>query len=279
MKNWLNNFKLDKVNENGAAGTPATPPADAKPPTQQPPKAEHPALEESGNNVDDLGYDIEPPAGTPPKDGPGDKKPADKKPADKKAVVEKKVETPATGYAGEPPKVEDEPPPPKAPPAEPPALDDFDKVLDGLGEADKLAFKGMATKTKLTPDQLKELAVMRKQEIKAANDFTDEQTKSRERQVMQQRATWHKELKEDKDFGGENFDKSVAKAEQVLEEFFPLTKKALTEHKTMLPPYYMRDLAKLAEHMFGNKETLVTGDPATPPKEKEESDDALSFYE
>jgi hypothetical protein len=45
----------------------------------------------------------------------------------------------------------------------------------------------------------------------------------------------------------------------------------------MLPPYVMRDLAKLAEHLY-KTERLQQGDPPAPAKSKDDEDSPYAFY-
>ena len=98
----------------------------------------------------------------------------------------------------------------------------------------------------------------------------------KENAIKQTRIDWHRELKTDPKFGGEQFAHNLAQAEKVIENFMPNVKKVLTERGSMLPPYVMRDLADLAKTLYGSK-SLVQGDP--PVVKDEGTDDALAFYE
>jgi hypothetical protein len=92
------------------------------------------------------------------------------------------------------------------------------------------------------------------------------------------RVSYHKELKEDKEFGGENFAHNIKQAGKVLTEFFPGMKKALTDRGSMLPPYIMKDLSKLAKHLYSTN-TVVHGDPVVDKKkESDEQSSPLDFY-
>lgn len=271
MKFFMPMLKLDKLNDEGGGGgmpkpPPATPPAapitPATPPVEAPGNDDH---------LDELGYEIAPKEGeaTPP--------------VEKKAAAISKdtepVKEPATGYDKEPaaPVVE----PPATPPVVTPpvAQDDLDKALVGLPDIELKKIKDFATLNKITPEQATAYAALRKQEIKDAQDHYEKTQKEFENEKLKTKAEWHKELKNDPDFGGEKFLVNVAKVDKVLEQFLPGLKKSLTERKAMLPPYLMRDLAKLGDHMFGT-ETLVQGGPKGPDAPVEKSgDEALDWYE
>ena len=85
-------------------------------------------------------------------------------------------------------------------------------------------------------------------------------------------------MKNDPALGGEKFEHNVMQAEKVLEEFMRATKTMLTERGSMLPPYVMRDLARLAEHLYAAPVFNSGEPPAPPPEPKEENNDPLAFY-
>lgn len=238
----------------------APPPAD--PPAAVPPKEEE---------VDDFGYAKEPSPPDEKKDPPKE----EKKEGEKAPVIPKleDIKEPATGYDKEPEKLED-PPKKEDPPKE---SDEIDKMFDGIPKKEVDRVRALIEKHKPSPELLKDYADNLKKDYVDAKANHDQSVKAAEREKQQIRATWHKELKEDTTFGGANFKTNVARGEKVLEEFMPHTRKALTDNKSMLPPYVMRDLATLADHLYPEQK-LVQGDP--PPKEeaKDESDSALDFY-
>lgn len=251
---------VPKVNESENPNPPANPAV---------PKAEG-----NNDNLDELGYEKTP---ADPKTPEGKEK-SEVDPKAKAAAAEpKKVENPGTGYGDEPPKVEELPPVVKEEPKGEP--DEIDKAVGELPKEDAAKVKDFAKKYALTPEQIKAYGDLRRSELKEAAATFERRKQEIENEKVKIRATWHNELKQDKDFGGENFAKSIDQAEKVLEEFMPNTKKHLTEHKTMLPPYVMRDLAKLGIHLYSSTENLVHGDPTVPVESKEKTDDALSFYE
>lgn len=208
------------------------------------------------DGLDDLGYE------TPKVDPIVDDKPKvepEVKPEDVK------VETPATGYDKPPvePKVETEPE------KEDPNAEKNDKTLTkenvdvALGELpegyDKERTAKFALDNKMTKEQLENFVAMSKED--SVNSKKDQ-----EAQVLATRAGWHKELQEDKEFGGEHFDVNVHKVDQVLEKFFPNMKKALTDNKGMMPPYLMRDFLKVSKLLDPTTE-LIDGEPKAVVKE------------
>jgi hypothetical protein len=251
---------LDKINDEGGGGAP---PVESK--VEPPPAANTPPPKEGGKEFDDLGY--EKPA--PPKD----EKPPDEK--TKEPIVDKKVEVKATGYAEPPPKIEEPPPAPKV--ETPPVLDEIDEMVKELPKEEAAKMKEFAKTHSVPKEILKAFAELRKTEIKNAETYQANAEKEALLQEQRNRAAWHKELKDDPAFGGEKFDKNVSQTEKVLEEFLPQTKKMLTERKGILPPYLMRDLAKLADHLYAT-EKLVQGEPKVETEEKTKEDDPLAFY-
>ncbi len=249
---------LDKADDDkGGGGAPDS--AEKQPP----PAADDKTAKEGGDNVDDFGYEKTPEA-------PADKKPADKKPDDKPA---EEVKAPATGYEAEPKPIEEEKP------VDPPAVevpDELDPLLKDLPKDESGRIKDFAKKNGLSKEQVTAYADVRKKEFADAKVAQAKYEKDMENAKLKVRADWHAELKSDAVFGGEKFQHSVSRVNKVLEEFMPQTKKALTDNSGMLPPYVMRDLAKLADHLYP-VEKLVTGDPAS-EGEKEEKDSPLDFY-
>jgi hypothetical protein len=256
---------MNKAGEGDAGAPPQTPPSEtppATPPSDPPPKAE-------GDHLDDLGY--EKPKGETPK--PGDKPP---KTPPKEPT---KVENPVTGYGDEPPKVDD---PPATPPVTPPAPPtDLEKKLEGLNPGFLAIAKEQIDKLGLDGEKLDKFIEFKKQEQKEAIDWVQHQKDETARQEKIRNAGWHKELKEDPVFGGENFALNVSRGEKVLDEYLPELKKELTMAKQMLRPSIMRGLARLADQLYPD-DNLVQGDPPPPEGDKgskNEKVDPLAFYE
>lgn len=249
MRNFIPTHKLDKASEAGGGS------------------GNEPEKQQEDAEVDDLGYaKPAPEAGEKGKEGD----------SEKKDPAEAEVKDPATGYDKAPEKVEDPAPDPKTDDKKP-EPDEFDKVLVGLSEDEIVEAKDFATKHKLSVEQIKAYGDLRKVRIAADEQAQKDAQKNFENEKLKIRASWHKELKEDRDFGGGNFEANVSKAEKVLAEFMPSTKKSLTERKAMLPPYVMRDLAKLADTLYATGK-LVHGEPKAAPAPKTDIDEALDFY-
>lgn len=269
MLDFIPKHYLNQKTEGAQGGPPAPPPPAQQQvsPPQPPPST--PPTETEGYSDADFGYEKhtdEPKKGDQEKPGEGKAPPpVPPQPAE--------VKDPATGYGAEPPKVDPAPP---APPAAPPVVDDLDKALGELPKTELTKIKDFMTKHKVAPEVAKEYGELRRQEIAEAQKWSQDQEKAGEQRIAQMKADWHKELKEDKDFGGENFSQSVQAVERVMQDFMPSTKKRLTESKGMLPPYLMRDLAKVAETLYKNP-ILVQGDPPA-PKASETEDSPLDFY-
>ena len=122
------------------------------------------------------------------------------------------------------------------------------------------------------------LVNLRKSEFDANLAQAEEAKKAQARAIEKVKASWDKELRTDATFGGDKFAHNVAQVEKVLADFMPSTKKTLTERGSMLPPYVMRDLAKLAEKLYA-AEKLVQGEAAVGEAVVEDKqDDHLSFY-
>lgn len=258
-------LKLDKVNPDAAAGAP--PPA--KPPEQVPPATPPPEAEEEGDSeFDDHGYPKAPKAAAPEKKGEAPKA------GDPKAKDPATPPEDSTGYGAEPKVVPpSETPPPAAAPTPP---DDFDKALEGVPELDAKEIKAFAVEHKLPADIAKKWGEKVKANVEQQRINLVNAEKQAEHQRSVQRQAWYKELKEDKDFGGEKFDLNTSRAQKVFSEFMPSTKKALTANGSMLPPYVMRDLAKLADHLYAT-DKLQQGEPIKPDVAVEE-DDGTDFY-
>lgn len=274
MTRFMPMLKLDKASEAaGGAGAPETPPKDpAKPPAEQPPAAKSPPTEGDGDQFDELGYP-KVPAEKPPEEKGKDK--AGDPPAKTPPEKAPDLKDSASGYGAEPPKVD---PPAEKPPETPPAApDDLDKALEGVPKEDAKVIKELAVESKLSPEVVKKMGDKVKEVFAQNQKNATDMQKQFEQQKLQTRATWHKELKDDPTFGGENFEANVAKVNKTLTEVLPSIKETLTKNKEMLPPNVMRDLAKLADHLHP-KETLQQGDPPAPPPKEEKTDDALDFY-
>lgn len=257
---------LEKADDGEGGGAPKS---EAEPKSDM--SKDDPSSEGEGNQLDDFGYEI-------PKEE-GDKKPEGKE--GKKPEVQKeeptKVENPATGYGDEPAKVEDKKE--EEPPAKEEEIDlGYEVKVEGLPKDEVKGLKEFFKKNEVPEKVAQAFIEKRKSEIAQQEKAKADQEKAYEAERQKIRSDWHKELKSDPTFGGEKFGHNVLRAEKVIEEFMPNTKKRLTETKAMLPPYVMRDLVKLADQLYST-EKLVQGDPSAPDVENEKGDDdPLAFY-
>lgn len=200
---------------------------------------------------------------------------------DEKELLDQKVE-PASGYEKEPPKDAGSKEPEKKEEivAAPAAKDDeFDIKDPGDLLPDEInAIKDFVKKYKVSKEVASGLVEVKKAEIaKLQASIKDHKEKSA-KEMLKVRHGWYEELKADAEFGGEKFDFNVKRVDKVMQDFLPNLKKKLTDSKGMLPPYIMRDLAKLGSHLYSS-ENLVGGDPSKGEKEsKEKENDPLAFY-
>ena len=213
--------------------------------------------------VDDFGYGI-----TPPKEETLPPPPI--KPPEPPKLED--VKDPATGYGKEPPK-----PPEIIPPKiKLPEINlEYELEVKDLDPKIVQSVKDFAKKNMLTKDMAQAFVELKRSEVES---FKQQQIQQQEL-IAKTKSDWDKELRDHPTFGGDNFAKSVMKVEKVLLDHMPETKKFLTEKGSMLPPYVMRDFAKLADHLFGT-ENLKTGDPhAGDPEDKDKKENnPLDFY-
>lgn len=283
MLNFIVRILMDKAGEPAPGGAPHLPPPPIPPP---PVKAATfpPKIEEDGDDIDDLGYkkatskaETKKEPGKEDPKASGEKEDPVTKPEDIKGNL--------TGYEENAPVV-DEPEPPKNDPPPPPPTD-LEKKLEGLHKsfADKIKDQVGRIQKKGLPaekekEMIDELIADKKQEQVDAQAWGERQQKENELAVKKQKANWHKELKEDPDFGGANFLTNVSRGAKVLDEYLPELKKELTDNRQMLRPSVMKGLARLADALYRD-DKLVQGDQVEAQKaaeEKEKEDDPLAFY-
>lgn len=213
---------------------------------------------------DDFGYD-EPEVVTPPA--------APAVPAKAPEVVPP-VEAPVSGYVKPAPAA-----PVVTPPAEPAkaaetvvdpavetpeqkALKEIETAVSTLGDSyNKKAISEFAVKNKLNKEQVEAYVAQMK-----ADDANE--VKIREEKITAQRQAWNEDLVKDPEFGGDNFDKSVHEVESLLGKYFPDTKKVLTDKKGMLPPYFMKDLLRVAKALKPTNQ-FEGGEPPGPKEDSE----------
>ncbi len=239
-----------------------------------------PPVEGGDDGMDEFGY-----AKTKAEGAPADKGEPAKKPVADAKKPDEEIDAKATGYGQEPEKVaepvkEAAKATDKKPEGEA-AVDENDFEVKDLGELtaeDIKDIKAFAKQHKVPKEIALAMVEDAKKKVTDFKKFVADQKTEAERKKKETRIQWYQELKADPDFGGEKFQANVKRAEKVMSEFFPNLKKELTGKGGMLPPYVMRDLVKLGNHLY-SAEPLINGDPpSTPNTPKEESDDPLDYY-
>lgn len=149
-------------------------------------------------------------------------------------------------------------------PIEPPKEEvDISSVLKDLPQGyDQEAFTKFASENKITKEQAQAY-------VKFAQDEFAQIKKNHEYKQNEIKNQWTNDLKNDQNFGGENFSKNIHAVENLIENHLPNMKKALTERGGMLPPYIMKDLLNL--HKLLNPTTsLINGEPSIPAKDDDD---------
>ena len=251
MIRFMKNLLMDEVKETTQGGGGYNEPKGTEPtpaPTAPTPEAQ--------GDVDEFGYAIE----KAPEAAPKQSADPDAKPEQTEKAKPEEGKSSAAGYG------EDDPAPVKEKPA---ATDDkvkstkeelgFELDLKDAEPSVAAKLTELAKTHKLSEEQAKALVNLKKTEIAESKASMEARKKEMDAEVAKLKASWHTELKSDKDFGGQNFGHSLKKIDKVLTEFLGETKKELTASGSMLPPYVMRDLLKLANHLY-KTEGLVSGD-------------------
>lgn len=194
----------------------------------------------------------------------------DDKNLDPKIDEEEKVIKPTTGYGKDDPKlaVDDkkpienkEEPKPGEETEEAKFKKEIAEVFKDLSDGyDKEKITKFALENKLNKAQVEAYVKLTKEEDAAL-------VEKQKQLVKEQRSKWHNELRNDPEFGGENFEKNVDRVEKVLQKFLPDTKKVLTERGSMLPPYIMRDFLRLSK-VLNPTTKLVSGEAKELKEEK-----------
>lgn len=231
------------------------------------------------DGLDDLGYEK---PKQEMKDGKESKESSEKSSQkdDEKELLDQKIE-PASGYEKEPPKdAGSKEPEKKEESAAAPTKDDEFAVKDpgDLLPEEINIIKDFVKKFKVSKEVGQGLVEIKKQEVAKLQAAMKEHEQKKIQETLKVKRGWYEELKADATFGGEKFDFNVKRVDKVIQDFMPNLKKMLTESKGMLPPYVMKDLAKLSNHLYSS-ENLVEGNPSKMEKEsKAKEDDPLAFY-
>ncbi len=249
------------------------------PPPAQAESASATATEEEGDsNLDDLGYEI---PGSKASETGKETKSDDKKTKEKNPEPAKleDIKDPSSGYGKDPVKLEEVKE--DAPPPEAKKVDlGFEVDVKDLPAAEAEKIQEFAKKNALTKEATQALIDLRKSEVQSQEQAKADFVKKGDRLRAEQKASWDKELREDPTFGKENFAHNVFKVEKVLSQVMTHTKKLLTERKSVLPPYVMRDLAKMHDLLY-EKEALVNGDVVVGDEDsstKTKDDEIKDFY-
>lgn len=250
----FNLMKYDKVTDDKGVGGGGG--SETKPPE---------TIEAPGDSLDDFGYEKITPLVEPPKEGTPAAKPGEKAPEPKL----EEIKDPSTGYGVIPPVVPEVPPTPPAKVELP-----FELEIKDLDVVELNKVKEFVKAHNLPKEVAEALANQKKSEIDAVKAADEAWIKGEETRLAKMKVDWDKELRTHPTFGGEKFAQNIHNVEKVLNDFFPETKKILTERKSMLPPHTMRDFAKLAERLY-SPENLVQGDKIVT---EEKPYDPLDFY-
>lgn len=247
----MNMLKFSEVKEGDAGGAPAV-----VPPVVAPVAA-----------LDEFGYEKAPEkAAAPPLI-------EEEKPAAEKV---EEIKDPASGYGKDPIVLKEEDP--AAPPVEEKKIDlGYELETKDLEPGDAEKIKEFAKANGLTKEAAQAFVDLKKSENETLKKSISDFQKAEARKIAETKVAWDKELRTHPTFGGDKFDHNVMRAEKVLSEHLAETKKVLTDRKSMLPPYVMRDLAKLADVLY-SVEKLVQGDPKSADKPDEKEFDHLDFY-
>lgn len=119
--------------------------------------------------------------------------------------------------------------------------------LKSLKEEDVKDILDFAKTHGLSKEQAQGLVDQRKTEADAIAAHAESQTKIRNETYK----AWETELRNDGDFGGENFKNSVHAVNKLIREEIPELKNILTESGKRLPPSIMKNLKNLATKLYG----------------------------
>lgn len=245
----------------GAGGTNAQ----AAPPVPPPAQSTPPPQAQGSIEFDQFGYPKTPPQQPPApnKAGEAAKPPATTPPAPAEVASGYEAEPPAPDVAG----YQDPATPATLPPV-PTATELVD--MKELPEAKQKEFGEYFTANKIPKEAQKAVVDIFKKELATQAQAKAEYEKQIQAQTLKIKSDWYNELKNDKDFGGANFDSNIKLVNKFVQEFMPNTKKMLTEKGGMLPPSTMRDFYSVAKRLF-ETEKFVQGD-GSPASETKQGD-------
>ena len=257
-----------------------------------PPEANPETPQESGDS-DDYGYDE-----VPAEEGKQDpnakvddksKQTPAAKPDDKKPVDDKKPADPGTGYLDDKGEVKNDEKPVEEKPAgdkkpaeetKPEEGEEFLKEVkfDEVRDEDKKTLSEYIKKHKIPKEAAQALVDIRKEEVAKIKQMVADNDARLKQLEEETKRGWIKELKEDPEFGGENFAHSIKQAEKAYGQFFKNTKNKLTAGGKMVPPYLMKDLLALSKQLYSKEKFDPKGSPI-PDSNDNNPDEHLDFYE
>lgn len=271
-----NFLKYNEAGDGGAGAANNTPPPNnendpsKKPPNDPPPQDD--GLGFYNQSKDDKGGEA----------NPGGKKEGEATPPKDEKKDETKPEDQVSGYGAEPPKDGAKDEKPSEPPKQDPPKDEglgYELDLKEVEKSTAEALLKIAKEQKLSKEQAEAFVQFKKQEIKAQADADAKYEEEYKAAQIKQKQDWYNELKNDADFGKDKFNHSVARVEKFISEMMPDTKKVLTERRSMLPPYVMKDILRTANKFYDNGKFVQGEQPAAAAAAKEkEADDPLAFY-
>lgn len=196
----------------------------------------------------------------------------------KKEEAKEKEIVAATGYDEKPPKAEDKKEAKTEEEKKPEEkAKEVELDLKDLPEEDAIDLKQFVKEHNVPKELAQVMADKKKAEYKKYEIALKARKEKIEKDQEKLKADWHDELKNDSTFGGEKFSYNIKQAEKVIDQFMPNLKSQLLKNKAMLPPYVMKDLAKLAKHLYSS-EVLTQGDPIVQTKATDDKEDHLAFY-
>lgn len=221
---------------------PAPPPAPAPAAPAAPAEPQQPAAPAQQEPSSLVGYGTPPAAPAPPVPAPA----APAAPADPAAPPAAPVEPPADPYAG--------------------------LVVEGLAPEDATALKDFAKVNNLSAEAAQSFVNLKKEEIRLQKQNFETAKAAHQAKIKAQQDQWGANLRSQ---WGSNFDSNLHMTEKYIREFMPETNKWLTESKTMVPDYVMRDFYARAKEAYSTA-ALPAG--AGPDSVGSESYDPLDFY-
>ncbi len=152
----------------------------------------------------------------------------------------------------------------------------FDET--GLSKDQIIGIKNFIAANKLSKEAAAEYVALAKGFKTQVETYEKERQAKLQEAAVKQKKEWYNSLKQDPEFGGQNFDANLKKVDIVLDRFMPETKKELTSRNGMLPPVVMKDLQRLHKLLLGSEGTIVTPDTVGAEEGDEFTKHLKNFY-